>query len=168
MGKGKPKVDSWDRLPKETSPAWEAFRLYRDMGPERSLAKVAKECNKDSTLMARWSGRHKWVNRCADWDSHLDMIAQREREKQYKEMIERHIRLALAMQGKATARLQKMKPEEMNTQDVLRYINDSIKLERVSRKDAADRQAEDCSQIDVLLRCLDSQAEDVWDDEPAD
>ena len=146
--------------------AWEAFRIYRDLGLERSTAKVALELGKSKALMDRWSSRHGWVDRCVEWDSHLDLVSQREHEKQYKEMVERHVRLALAMQGKATARLQKMQPEEMSTYDVLRYINDSIKLERLSRGEATDKQEHELSKLDVLLRCLDKQ--DVWDDEPTD
>ncbi len=32
----------WEKLPEETSRQYEAFVLYRDMGPERSVNAVAK------------------------------------------------------------------------------------------------------------------------------
>lgn len=66
----------WDRRPGETSPAWAAFVVYRDMGAERSTARVAQELGKSKTLADRWSGANEWVARAAAWDAHLDAASQ--------------------------------------------------------------------------------------------
>lgn len=75
------KKTPWGRLPKETTPAYEAFRAYLEMGPERSLELVARDFAKTTRLMKYWSSTHKWVERAAAWDDHLAAIAQKKLEK---------------------------------------------------------------------------------------
>ena len=47
----------WERQDGETAQAFQAFAEYRDMGAERSLAKVAQKLGKSKPLMERWSSR---------------------------------------------------------------------------------------------------------------
>ena len=49
---------AWERLENESSRAFEAFSAYRDLGPQRSLAKVAETLGKSKALMERWSAKH--------------------------------------------------------------------------------------------------------------
>ena len=68
---------SWDRRPGETSPAWAAFVVYRDMGGQRSTAKVQQERGyRVRRHVDKWSGEHDWVARAAAWDAHLDAANQ--------------------------------------------------------------------------------------------
>lgn len=78
------------RRPDESAKAFDAFRLYLEMGPARSLAKVAQASGKHKTLMERWSKRHAWQARVAAFeaeatraadDAHLDAIAKRSRRQ---------------------------------------------------------------------------------------
>lgn len=46
-------IDRWDRQPKETMEAFQAFAAYRDLGDERSGAKVAKALGKSTQLINR-------------------------------------------------------------------------------------------------------------------
>lgn len=62
-------LDPWDRQPGETSKAYEAFSIYRDMGAQRTVRSVAEHLNKSGTLIAGWSGKHDWVARAAAFDS---------------------------------------------------------------------------------------------------
>lgn len=59
----------WDRQPGETSKAYEAFSIYRDMGPKRNVRSVAEALGKSGTLITGWSGKYGWVARAAAWDS---------------------------------------------------------------------------------------------------
>jgi hypothetical protein len=79
-------VSVWDRRDNETGPAYEAFRAYLELGPERSLAKVGAKLGKSKALMDRWSARHDWADRAQAFDqqgyrrrddAHLDAIASR-------------------------------------------------------------------------------------------
>lgn len=58
----------YNRLPTETTKAYEAFSVYRDMGPQRSHEKVSQVLGKSIALMNRWSRRYNWVERVAQAD----------------------------------------------------------------------------------------------------
>lgn len=60
---------SWDRQPGETSKAYEAFVIYRDAGPARSVRFVSEQLSKSQTVIKRWSSGNNWVERAAEWDS---------------------------------------------------------------------------------------------------
>lgn len=85
-GKSKPpRIDqlSYERLPDETAKAFGAFRIYRDMGRDRSLNNVrislAKPESYVSTL-ANWSTQHAWVERSKLYDDWVDTMDRQERE----------------------------------------------------------------------------------------
>lgn len=79
-----------ERQPKETGPAFEAFRCYLEMGPSRSVHKVARQLSKSDTLIKRWSSRWSWVERTRKFesqetavkdDAHLEVLARRSRRQ---------------------------------------------------------------------------------------
>lgn len=62
-------LDPWDRQPGETSKAYEAFSIYRDMGAERTVRATAEALTKSEQLIKGWSGKNRWVDRAAAYDS---------------------------------------------------------------------------------------------------
>jgi len=70
----------WERLKakKESSKAYEAFCIYRDLGQTRSCEQVSKEVAKNAHHIRRWSSRYNWVERAAAYD---DYIAEKQRKK---------------------------------------------------------------------------------------
>jgi hypothetical protein len=58
----------WDRRPGESAPAFEAFCVYREAGPQRNVRGVATQLGKARSLIFRWSSAHAWVNRASAWD----------------------------------------------------------------------------------------------------
>ena len=58
-----------DRLPTESPRAYAAYCDYRDMGPQRSLEKVAQKCTKSVSLLRRWSSQLNWVKRASAHDT---------------------------------------------------------------------------------------------------
>ena len=48
-------TEPWERLEGEGVKAYEAFSVYRELGEERSIRAVAKQLNKSTTLIGRWS-----------------------------------------------------------------------------------------------------------------
>ena len=63
----------WDRLQdkNETSKAYAAFCIYRDMGSERSYEVVAEHCNKTVSHINKWGGKYDWVERARHYDDYL-------------------------------------------------------------------------------------------------
>lgn len=72
---------AWERQPKESAQAWEAFVIYRDLGYRRSTAKVARRLGKSTTLIEGWCARWNWVARSDAYLEHLDEANRREREE---------------------------------------------------------------------------------------
>lgn len=131
-------VKPWERQDNETPKQFEAFKIYRDMGEERSLTKVAQQLKKSTTLMGRWSGINNWVERCAAWDAEQDRLLRQQQLKDIKNMRKRHADIATAMIMKAAKALKKIPDDEIKPQDVARFVDVASKLERLSRGDSSE------------------------------
>lgn len=77
----------WELQETDTDKSFEAFAIYRDMGANRSLRKVAEKLGKSETIINRWSMNNDWVNRVAAFDKHQDSLRQ-ERNLQRQKQIE--------------------------------------------------------------------------------
>lgn len=64
--------EPWARRDGETEVAFEAFRVYRDMGKTRNIRSVAQVLGKSNQLISRWSSLHDWVTRSSAFDNHRD------------------------------------------------------------------------------------------------
>ena len=129
----------FERHPKESGPAWEAFKLYRDGGDTRTLAKVAETLGKSSTLIEGWSRDNDWRNRVVAWDNEKDRRKRNVELKQIEAMRKRQLQLAASLQGYGGLELEKLintarqNPNATVTADqVLRLISEGIKLERLN------------------------------------
>lgn len=132
----------WDRRADETTKAYEAFCIYRDMGTQRSLSKVAEKLQKSDTLMGRWSRNNDWVDRAAKWDDEQDRIereaAQKEHLKAIKDMRKRQADSGYALQIKGIQALQKIPVTDLTAADIVRLVVEGAKLERIGRGDVGD------------------------------
>lgn len=115
----------WERLPDESSKAFHAFSLYRDMGPTRSLQKVALELPKSLPLIKRWCARHDWVSRVRAFEDRNEMIrrearevaeredaaARAERENEHRERIFQNEERAAILEAELLDRFEQMLEE---------------------------------------------------------
>lgn len=122
----------WERQKGETRVAFEAFIVYRD-SMERTLAKTGAALGKSTNLMKRWSYRWNWVDRCMAWDIEVDRIRRESMLKEIEAMNQRHIAEAMALQQKAIERLRGVDPADLNPNQVLAYLTEAAKMERVAR-----------------------------------
>lgn len=130
--------EPWERQPEETARAFEAFAIYRDMGPDRSLRKVVQTLDKNLTTIGDWSTKYEWVKRVAAWDAEQDRIARVQQLKEIKAMRNRHAGMAKAMIVKAGRALNRIPEDEIKASDISRMIEVASKLERISRGDVGD------------------------------
>jgi transposase-like protein len=63
-------LQSWAQLPGESGPAYEAFRVFLEMGTRRSVAEVVRRLGKKQSLIWRWVTRHDWRHRAWLWEAH--------------------------------------------------------------------------------------------------
>ncbi|MDX3224537.1 hypothetical protein [Streptomyces sp. ME19-01-6] len=123
-------VEPWERQAAESVQAFEAFSVYRDLGPVRSVTKAAQELHKSRTLLGRWSRQYAWVMRATAYDRELDRVFLAEQHQARRDIARRHAKLAQAFLGKAVARLQALDPRELSPSDLLRYFQVAAEIER--------------------------------------
>lgn len=137
----------WDQQPDESSRAYQAFVTYRDMpATERSYRAVGQKWAKSRSLIGRWSSAHRWIERVAAYDRHLEEQWQAEQAKARRKAAERHIRAAQLAQSKAVQRLLELDPAKMTVQEVTRLWELGVRVEREAMTDLA---AGATSRIDV-------------------
>lgn len=129
-------AEIWERLPNESSKAYAAFCIYRDLGFERSLDKALAVANKKPTNRrhwARWMEKYKWVERAQAYDDYIEQKKRKEQEKAILEMAERHARIAMAFQQKVVERLRELDPSDLSPKDLSTWFDIAAKIERLSR-----------------------------------
>lgn len=137
----------WERQAKESVQAYEAFSLYLEMGAERSLRKVAQKLSKSDTLIKRWSSQWSWQSRSREYDADQRRIAYNARKKEIVGMQERQSQLGVLMQNKALKALKSLDFSELTPIELLKFLTEGAKLERLSRDNTkeAEEAAESAS-----------------------
>jgi hypothetical protein len=64
----------FEQQPKESAKAFAAFSEYLNLGPERSLAVVARKLAKSGQLLKRWSAQYDWAARVQAHAAHLAIV----------------------------------------------------------------------------------------------
>ena len=117
---------SWERQIGESTRAWSAFQSYRDSA-DRKLKTVAESLSPKCSVqnVSRWSVRHNWQQRSADYDAHLDeeqraelcrgRVARRRKQLQFASALQSIAAHALReLQTKVEMRLPlNMQPEQV-------------------------------------------------------
>lgn len=128
----------WERQPGETPKQWEAFVLYRDMGSERSIQKVADALGKTKPNLGLWSRNNHWVDRSNAWDAEVDRLNRLQQVKDIKKMREKHTAIASAMLVKAAQALNQIPVDDIKASDVSKMVAVASELERISRGDVGE------------------------------
>ncbi len=123
---------AWSRQEGESARAFEAFALYRDMGPERSLAKVGRGLGKSRGLMERWSSAHDWVDRVEALEARDSMIKLEAVETHLEAVADDHGKREVALQGRALAL------REMAAEQAEKMLEWPLTQQRVIREDDED------------------------------
>lgn len=129
---------SYERQDEETKKAFEAFTIYRDLGPERSIRKVSERLRKSEALLYRWSAQYEWVDRAKDYDAEMDRLALLQEVKDRKAMNKRQAGQAKILQGKALEALKNIKPEELDIKDIIKMFVEGAKVERLARGESTE------------------------------
>lgn len=151
-----PKSDygaAWERQPKESAQAYQAFSIYRDLGEDRSLQAVATQLSKSLQLMKRWSKNWSWGERVRQYEDSLQREAQakayKKAVKELEEMQLRQIKTAVLLQKKAVQALDALDPLLIKPQDIVRMISAGAQLENATRTKTADVKTEVVYEMEI-------------------
>jgi len=101
--------EPWEKLSNETTKAYAAFCIYRDLGSERSIDKVLAVTGKrNRSSLIKWSSKYNWVERVQAYDQYLEELKRKEQEQAIIEMSRRHAELAVRMQELIKVRLEEI------------------------------------------------------------
>lgn len=128
----------WERQPKESIQAFEAFTKYRDMGVNRSLRKVVQEVNKSLTTIGEWSSKHDWVKRAAAWDAEQDRIARNELAAEMAATRKRQRKQAQRMQEKGMELLENINLGDAKLSEVVSLLKAGMEQERIAIGDVGE------------------------------
>lgn len=81
----------------EGSKAFRAFAMYRDMGPDRTMRRVVEDMDRPAGYISqceRWSRQWDWVERAQLYDDYQDDLKLRAKQRQARDMAERHAEIA--------------------------------------------------------------------------
>ena len=141
MSEGVPESYIWDRQPKEPNLWFARFEAYRLAGPRRSLLgcvnaeRARRGLAKTRSIPHAWAEqarRWSWPERAEAWDERQRQEARVAHTQAVQEMNQRHIQEARALQAKAIERLRSSRPEELPLRDVVRFVTEAGKLERIA------------------------------------
>lgn len=144
----------WERQIRETPKAWEAFNVYRELGPGRSIRQAAEKLGKSDTVLDRWSARWSWVARCAEWDNHLAAVARAAEVREREKMAKRHTQIGIGLQNEVILSLKSRQklwdlhladphnvsaPPPLDANDVRLWASTGVTIERLARGEATER-----------------------------
>lgn len=150
----------WEKQPRESFKAFGAFALYRDLGPQRTLTKVARillgvssgealdaAATKKLENMRRsvgdWSAKHGWVARCEAYDMDVDRRMREQRESDVEKFRREEVQIGYSLQGLAIDRIKgkgeagevghvpKLDPKDLDAGDVVQLLREGDRLARL-------------------------------------
>jgi len=127
----------------ESTKQRQAFDLYWQLGPDRSIDQLHKAMSAGGrapnvrTLYA-WSSRCHWQDRLADLEREARRAAAEARIRAMEEMYERQAQEGLLLQQKGAEWLMTLE-EEISPEAAIRAIVEGAKLERQARGEPGER-----------------------------
>ncbi len=132
-------ANPWDRLPNERSKAYHLFCLYRDLGPTRTLDKLAQIEDSDSNRIATranlkvYSRKYGWVARARSYDDYLAEKERIDNEQHIIEMNRRQAENGRFLQHVAVKNIKKHESGKLSPTEADRLFNTGVKTERLAR-----------------------------------
>lgn len=145
----KPEPLPWERQKGETIRAFSHFALYRDLGPQRTVSKVATATRLSEHTLKEQSAKYRWVERA---DAYWDWWERQERERREGErarLNRQHLQIGAALTTPALVKLQgrqaamsaggepveaiePLNPASLDAQDVARLVKTGIEIQRLA------------------------------------
>lgn len=126
-------LQPWERDARpghDTGPAWEAFVIFRDMGPTRKVERVAEQLGKRASGLSRWTTRDDWWARAAAYDRYQDAKARDKLDSMKYRVLERLAMIARRGEAVLLEALAQTDPSTLSPQDIAAFARTFVELER--------------------------------------
>jgi len=123
----------WNMRPSETARAFQAFEVYRDMGLDRSLERVASGDNPVTSglpVLRNWSAANDWVARVRAFDEAAAAKAADRALEDAATVRARQAQHAKAIQLRAMQKIAAMDPGDMSMSEATRAWQVGAEAER--------------------------------------
>jgi hypothetical protein len=146
-------AQAFEQQPRESAKAFEAFSVYLNMGPERSLAAVGRKLGKSVGLLERWSAKFDWPGRVQAQGAYLAVVEREATEaaargksaewvKRQQEVREREWEMhekCIAAAKRGLAAFMEREKVYANLADISRMLEVASKLGRLAAGMATDK-----------------------------
>lgn len=161
--------EPWDRQPGESTKAYEAFAIYRDLGPARSVRRVSQQLGKSRTLIGRWCTDYDWVKRCEAWDAEQDRIARQEMLADMAATRKKQRKNAKRMQERGMEFLESVVAGEPALKDIVQLLKVGMEQERIALGDVGEvieerNGGEPVSPVQIYIPSNGREKEESFDD----
>jgi hypothetical protein len=149
---GDAELRPWERQPAEDDEQWRCFQNFRDQVPPRRMAHAGVKRAAD---LSTWYNDHRWKERAAAYDRHLDEIRREQREAIHKlteqERATRQLGQLAMVQDIIDLELSKLWADAKRSEafglvkvsDLNKLLNSAITLERLVRGQSTENVAVD-------------------------
>lgn len=115
----RPELVPYFRRTNETSAAWAAFVIYRNLNNERSVAKVAGELGLTTQALYKWTKKYEWEKRVLIYDRENEAAKRKAELAEIEEMRARHIAAARVKQNIGEIELAKVQKAATTNKEAL-------------------------------------------------
>lgn len=133
----------WEKLESETMKQFQAFVVYRELGPTRTLREAAiihyriPEGQYDPKMgkmrvFERWSARNKWVQRCEEYDQYVELKESEKNADTVRRMKVRHQSIAAAATAKVVEGINALDATKLNGVQLMQMFDLAVKNERLA------------------------------------
>ena len=129
--------ECWERLTGESSLAYAAFCVFRDLGAERSIRKAVESIEQDEGVRGKkynvwrnWSTAFRWRERAGEYDKYLEQLKQAELRKTIEAQGEKHRQVTGKMLDVVSKKLEGMSPAELTQGNLTEWVQTAIRAER--------------------------------------
>jgi hypothetical protein len=166
----------WSRQKDESSKAYRAFAIYRDLDVlERSYEKASTLYGCRRLQFSEWAKKYRWAERIDQWDLHCERLAVAAQESEIVEMNKRHAGVAVEMLKKVLQRLvgddvenvQAINASHLTANDCARLGEVAVKLERLARGSETERIGLDAAHAPIHIKLAFDAQPNIIGDNPA-